>query len=129
MLCFVARGATQDGPSNEQGASTRERKFFRKEKLNGSEKRKKKNAKKSSGNEQEKKANKQDSDADGSKKQAEKQPLEEEKKVMPRGIAMQFHSVIACRVFADLHNLIRPLLSMRGCVRRKRSLWRSQNLR
>jgi len=54
LLCFVARGATQDGPSNEQGASTRERKFFRKEKLNGSEKRKKKNAKKTGGTEPEK---------------------------------------------------------------------------
>jgi len=83
LLCFVARGATQDGPSNEQGASTRERKFFRKEKLNGSEKRKKKNAKKTSGSELEK-AKKQDSEVDGPKKQAAKQPLEEEKKVMPR---------------------------------------------
>ena len=128
MLCFIVSGATQDGPSNEQGASTVGRKFFRKEKLNGSEKRKKKNAKKTSGSELEK-AKKQDSEVDGPKKQAAKQPLEEEKKVMPRGIAMQFHSVIACRVFADLHNLIRPLLSMRGCVRRKRSLWRSQKLR
>ena len=83
MLCFVARGATQDGPSNEQGASTRERKIFRKEKLNGSEKRKKKNAKKTSSSEPEK-AKEQDSEVDASKKQADKQPLEEEKKVMPR---------------------------------------------
>ena len=83
LLCFITSGATQDGRSNEQGASTRERNFFRKEKLNGSEKRKKKNAKKTSGSELEK-AKKQDSEVDGPKKQAAKQPLEEEKKVMPR---------------------------------------------
>ena len=60
-----------------------ERIFFRKEKLNGSEKRKKKNAKKTSSSEPEK-AKEQDSEVDASKKQADKQPLEEEKKVMPR---------------------------------------------
>jgi len=83
LLCFITSGATQDGRSNEQGASTRERNFFRKEKLNGSEKRKKKNAKKTSSSEPEK-AKEQDSEVDASKKQADKQPLEEEKKVMPR---------------------------------------------
>jgi hypothetical protein len=57
--------------------------FFQKERLNGSEKRKKKNAKKTNGNEPEK-AKKQDSEVDGSKKHADKQPLEKEKKIMPR---------------------------------------------
>ncbi|RLM61805.1 uncharacterized protein C2845_PM14G14540 [Panicum miliaceum] len=76
-----AGGATKDGPHNGQGAGTGERTIFRKERLNGSEKRKKKNAKKSSGSETEK-AKKQDFEVDGSKKQIEKQPLEEEKKTL-----------------------------------------------
>ncbi|RLN16391.1 uncharacterized protein C2845_PM02G08880 [Panicum miliaceum] len=49
--------------------------------LNGSEKRKKKNANKTNGNELEK-AKKQDYEVDGSKKQADKQLLEEEKKAL-----------------------------------------------
>ncbi|RLN18991.1 uncharacterized protein C2845_PM02G41730 [Panicum miliaceum] len=76
-----AGGAAQDGPNNQQGAGAGEKKFFRKERLNGSEKRKKKNAKKTIGNLSEK-AKKQDSEADGSKKQAHKQRPEEEKKTL-----------------------------------------------
>ncbi|RLN04708.1 uncharacterized protein C2845_PM13G12740 [Panicum miliaceum] len=76
-----AGGATKDGPHNGQGTGTGERMFFQKERLNGSEKRKKKNAKKSSGSETEK-AKKQDFEVDGLKKQIEKQPLEEEKKTL-----------------------------------------------
>jgi hypothetical protein len=80
-----ARGAAQNGANNAQGAPTRTR-TFQKVLINGSEKRKKKNAKKNSGNEPEK-VSKQDSKVDGSKKQAGQQalpvyPREEEKKVM-----------------------------------------------
>ncbi|RLN38634.1 uncharacterized protein C2845_PM01G36730 [Panicum miliaceum] len=76
VLAF--EGAAQDGLKNRQGADIGERTYFRKERLNGSEKRKKKNAKKTNDNELEK-AKKQDSEVDGSKKQADKQPLEEKK--------------------------------------------------
>ncbi|RLN40238.1 uncharacterized protein C2845_PM01G48650 [Panicum miliaceum] len=76
-----AGGPAQDGPNNEQGTGTGERKFLRKERLNGSEKREKKNAKKTIDNESEK-TKKQDYEVDVSKKQIDKQPLEEEKKCL-----------------------------------------------
>ncbi|CAL5034439.1 unnamed protein product [Urochloa decumbens] len=75
------------GAHNGQGAPTGTRNPSRqKEKINGSEKRKKKIAKKNSGNEQEK-DKKQDSKVDGSKNQADQQPppvypKEEEKKTL-----------------------------------------------
>ncbi|CAN6308512.1 unnamed protein product [Urochloa humidicola] len=77
-----AGGAAQDGPHNEQGAPT----VKKNPNVNGSEKRKKKNAKKNSGNEQEK-VTKQDSKVDGLKNQADQEPLpmyrkEEEKKTL-----------------------------------------------
>ncbi|CAO2179425.1 unnamed protein product [Urochloa humidicola] len=74
-------GAAQDGLNNGQGARPSTKYPFRKEKLNGSEKRKKKNAKKNSGTELEK-VKKQDSEVDNSTKQADKQPLQEEKKTL-----------------------------------------------
>ncbi|CAO2176901.1 unnamed protein product [Urochloa humidicola] len=74
-------GAAQDGPNNGQGARAGTKYPFQKGKVNGSEKRKKKNAKKNSGTETEK-VKKQDSEVDNSKKQADKQPLEEEKKTL-----------------------------------------------
>ncbi|OEL28154.1 hypothetical protein BAE44_0010826, partial [Dichanthelium oligosanthes] len=64
-----SRDAAQGGPNNGQGAQTGTSRPFQKERLNGSEKRKKRNSKKKSGNEPEK-VRKQDSGVDGSNKQA-----------------------------------------------------------
>ncbi|CAO2179412.1 unnamed protein product [Urochloa humidicola] len=73
--------AAQGGPNNGQDAHPSTKYPFKKEKLNGSEKRKKKNAKKNSGTGPET-VKKQDSEVDNSKKQGDKQPLEEEKKTL-----------------------------------------------
>ncbi|CAN6321972.1 unnamed protein product [Urochloa humidicola] len=75
----AAGGPSQDGPNNGQGAPAGTKSFERKN-VNGSEKRKKKNAKKNSGTELDK-VKKQDF-VDVSKKQADSQPLEEEKKTL-----------------------------------------------
>ncbi|CAN6302801.1 unnamed protein product [Urochloa humidicola] len=78
----AAGGAAQDGPHNGQGAPTGTKNTFqRKGTVNGSEKRKKKNAKKNSGTEPDK-VKKQDSEGDGSKKQADNQPQPEDTKTL-----------------------------------------------
>ncbi|CAL4937057.1 unnamed protein product [Urochloa decumbens] len=77
----AAGGAAQDGPRNGQGGPNGTNiPFQRKGTVNGSEKRKKKNAKKNSGTEPDKV--KQDSEGDGSRKQADNQPQPEETKTL-----------------------------------------------
>ncbi|CAL4920091.1 unnamed protein product [Urochloa decumbens] len=79
----AAGGAAQDGPHKGKGARPTGTNvpFQRKGTVNGSEKRKKKNAKKNSGTEPDK-VKKQDSEGDGSKKQADNQPQPEETKTL-----------------------------------------------